>query len=149
MSIAREAQLFARGQLNGVGFCGSRRDHHRTRRICTAGVRRIAATLGNHGNLSFHHGHVNRLVGVTGIRRSEILAAKWSDVDWDNGTLFIGGTKNGDPVLAPLGRAAIARLDMIPRSADNPYIICGDIPGQPLVYLDAMWRRIRKKTGFP
>jgi len=34
------------------------------------------------------------------------------------------------------------------RSADNPYIICGDIPGEPLVYLDAMWRRIRRRTGF-
>lgn len=47
-----------------------------------------------------------------------------------------------------LSRAAIARLNIIPRSADNPYIICGDIPGEPLVYLDAMWRRIRKRTGF-
>jgi hypothetical protein len=37
---------------------------------------------------------------------------------------------------------------MIPKSADNSYIICGDIPGEPLVYLDAMWRRIRKRTGF-
>jgi hypothetical protein len=37
---------------------------------------------------------------------------------------------------------------MIPKSADNPYIICGDTPGEPLVYLDAMWRRIRKRTGF-
>jgi integrase len=92
--------------------------------------------------------HALWLLLLTGVRRSEILAAKWSDVDWDNGTLYIGETKNGDPVLAPLGRAAIARLNMIPRSADNPYIICGDIPGQPLVYLDAMWRRIRKKTGF-
>jgi hypothetical protein len=35
---------------------------------------------------------------------------------------------------------------MIPKSAVNPYIICGDIPGKPLVYLDAMWRRIRKRT---
>jgi hypothetical protein len=37
---------------------------------------------------------------------------------------------------------------MIPKSADNPHIICGEIPGKPLVYLDAMWRRIRKRTGF-
>src|ERR1700722_13406460 len=88
------------------------------------------------------------LLLLTGVRRSETLAARWSDVDWDNGTLYIGETKNGDPVLTPLSRAAIARLNMIPKSADYPYIICGDIPGQPLVYFDAMWRRIRKRTGF-
>jgi integrase len=93
-------------------------------------------------------GHALWLLLLTGVRRSEILAAKWSDVDWDNGTLYIGETKNGDPVLTPLSRAAITRLNMIPKSADNPYIICGDIPGEPLVYLDAMWRRIRKRTGF-
>jgi integrase len=93
-------------------------------------------------------GHALWLLLLTGVRRSEILTAKWSDVDWDNRTLYIGKTKNGDPVLAPLSRAAIVRLNRIPRFDDNPYIICGDIPGEPLVYLDSMWRRIRKKTGF-
>jgi|HubBroStandDraft_1064217.scaffolds.fasta_scaffold01793_15 integrase len=93
-------------------------------------------------------GHALWLLLLTGVRRSEILNAKWSDVDWDNRTLYIGKTKNGDPVLAPLSRAAIARLNMISRPDDNPYIIRGDIPGEPLVYLDAMWRRIRKKTGY-
>jgi integrase len=31
-------------------------------------------------------GHALWLLLLTGVRRSEILAAKWSDVDWDNGT---------------------------------------------------------------
>jgi integrase len=93
-------------------------------------------------------GHALWLLLLTGARRSEILAAKWSDVDWDARTLYIGDTKNGDPVLTPLSRAAIERLGLIPKSPDNPYIICGEIPGQPLVYLDAMWRRIRNRTGL-
>ena len=37
---------------------------------------------------------------------------------------------------------------MIPRLKDNPYIICGAIPGKPLAYIDKMWRRVRKETGF-
>ena len=72
--------------------------------------------------------HALWLLLLTGVRRSEILTAKWSDVDWDNGTLYIGETKNGEPVLTPLSQAAIARLNMIPKSDDSPYIICGDIP---------------------
>jgi len=51
-------------------------------------------------------------------------------------------------VLMPLSRAAITRLKLIPRLKNNPYIICGAIPGKPLAYLDAMWRRVRKETGF-
>ena len=88
------------------------------------------------------------LLLLTGVRRNEILAAKWADVDWDNKTLYIGKTKNGEAVLTPLSRAAIARLKLIPKFNDNPFIICGAIPGKPLAYLDAMWRRIRLKTGF-
>ena len=33
-------------------------------------------------------GHALWLLLLTGVRRGEILAAKWSD--WDNGTLYIG-----------------------------------------------------------
>ena len=44
-------------------------------------------------------GHALWLLLLTGVRRSEILAAKWSDVHWDNGTLYIGETKKGDRVL--------------------------------------------------
>ena len=62
--------------------------------------------------------------------------------------LYIGKTKNGEPVLTPLSRAAITRLKMIPLLKGNPYIICGAIPGKPLAYIDKMWRRVRKETGF-
>jgi hypothetical protein len=85
---------------------------------------------------------------LTGLRRNEILGAKWSDIDWDAKTLFIGKTKNGEPVLTPLSRAAVARLEQIPKIKDNPFIICGVMPQQPLRYLDSMWRRIRAETGF-
>jgi integrase len=66
------------------------------------------------------------------VRSNELLKAKWVDIDWDMGTLFIGLTKNGDPLLAPLSEAAIERLRMIPRLANNPYIICGRDPGKHL-----------------
>jgi integrase len=68
--------------------------------------------------------HALWLLLLTGVRRNEILAAKWADIDWDNKTLYIGTTKNGEDVLTPLGRAAIARLKLIPRLHYNPYIVC-------------------------
>jgi integrase len=39
----------------------------------------------------------------------ELLNAKWMDIDWDAGTLFVGLTKNGEPLLAPISDAAMAR----------------------------------------
>ncbi len=56
-------------------------------------------------------GHALWLLLLTGVRRSEILAARWSDVDWDNGTLYIGAMTNdsddeGDEKMAESGKVA-------------------------------------------
>ncbi|MEP7245475.1 MAG: integrase family protein [Gammaproteobacteria bacterium] len=68
---------------------------------------------------------------LTGLRMRELLKARWDDVDWDVKTLFIGLTKNGEPLLAPLSEAALARLKAIPRVAGNPHIICGTSRANP------------------
>jgi integrase len=120
---------------------------HRRRRFVTPAEMPILAAAINADPNEFAS-HALWLLLLTGVRRSEILAARWADIDWDNRTLYVGKTKNGEPVLTPLGRTAITRLKMIPRLKDNPYIICGAIPGKPLAYIDKMWRRVRMETGF-
>ena len=121
-------------------------EHRRRRFVTPAEMPILAAAINNDPNE--FASHALWLLLLTGVRRNEILAAKWADIDWDNKTLYIGKTKNGEPVLAPLSRAAITRLKMVHRLKDNPYIICGAIPGKPLAYIDKMWRRVRAETGF-
>jgi integrase len=86
------------------------------------------------------------LLLLTGLRSTELLNAKWADIDWDMGTLFIGLTKNGEPLLAPLSDAAIARLKMIPRIEGNPYIICGQKIGQHFSELGPVLTRVLKRA---
>jgi hypothetical protein len=50
--------------------------------------------------------------------------------------------------LAPLSHAAIARLNVIPRMDQNPYIICGRLTGQPLKGLQPAWARIRTAAAL-
>lgn len=83
-----------------------------------------------------------------GLRSKELLKAKWEDIDWDMGTFFIGLTKNGEPLLAPISDAAMDRLRVIPRISDNPYIICGRLPGQYLRGLGGPLRRALKRAGL-
>jgi hypothetical protein len=83
-----------------------------------------------------------------GLRSKELLKAKWEDIDWDMGTLFIGLTKNGEPLLAPISDAAMDRLRAIPRISDNPYIICGRLPGQFLRSLGGPFQRTLKRAGL-
>ena len=92
--------------------------------------------------------HAIWLLLLTELRRGELLNAKWSDIDWKQRTLSIPNTKNGEALLAPLSHAAIARLKVVPRMQDNPYIVCGRKAGQPLVNLNDAWNRIRTAAGL-
>jgi Phage integrase family len=62
--------------------------------------------------------------------------------------LFVGRTKNGEPVLAPLSLASIDRLKRIPRIDGNPYIICGKLVGQHLKNLRSAWIRVRREADL-
>jgi len=65
---------------------------------------------------------------LTGVRKTELLAARWSDVDRDRGELRLGDTKAGRTHYIPLSAAALALLDQIPRQPGNPYILPGKGP---------------------
>lgn len=55
----------------------------------------------------------------TAMRRSEILALSWSDIDLKKRTATLHETKNGDPRIVPLSSKAIAILGELPRSIDG------------------------------
>lgn len=130
----------------GVGIV---RFHEKRRRrfVTTVEMPRLLTALEQEENEFARH--AIWLLLLVGLRKTELLRAKWKDVDWNFQTVFIGLTKNGEPVLAPLSNAAIDRLKLIPRLADNEYIICGHKPGSHLVYLSSAWRRVRKAADLP
>jgi integrase len=84
-----------------------------------------------------------RLLILTGARLSEILTAKWSEIDFERGILFLSDSKTGKkPVY--LSAAALSVFAAIPRVEDNPYIIVGAKSGAPRVDLKKPWNAIRK-----
>ncbi len=88
------------------------------------------------------------LLLLMGLRCNELLKAKWEDIDWDMGTLFIGLTKNGEPLQAPISEAAMDRFKVIPRTSDNPYIICDRRVGQHLHSLGDAFHQTLKRAGL-
>lgn len=88
------------------------------------------------------------LLLLTGCRRSEILRAKWADVDRERRELRIPDTKSGGARTVPLTDAALEVLDGIPRQRGNPWIICGAHKGKRLKGFAKAWRRIRKAAGL-
>jgi integrase len=81
---------------------------------------------------------------LTGMRKSELLMAKWFDVDFERKELRLNDTKAGRVHYVPLSEAAIALLSRVPKLEDNPYIIPGNIKGKHMVNISKPWLRIRK-----
>jgi integrase len=84
-----------------------------------------------------------RLLTFTGARRSEILTLRWEHASEEHECLMLPDSKTGRKTIH-LNAPALALLETIPRIDGNPYVICGDKPGQHLVNLEKPWRRIRK-----
>jgi integrase len=59
----------------------------------------------------------------TGMRRNELLTAKWEYFDKDRRELRLPETKAGRPFVVPLSGPAMVILDNLPRLKGNPYIL--------------------------
>jgi integrase len=86
---------------------------------------------------------------LTGARKTELLKARWRDIDWHREEWALPETKNGKPHLLPLSRPAVRLLKSLPREDGNPYIFVGALAGQPLVNISKPWLRIRAAAGIP
>lgn len=119
------------------------------RRYCSdAELARLGAALADaehDGTESAEAVAAVRLLLLTGCRKSEILGARWRDVDEERGILRLEDAKAGarDVLLNP---PALEVLATLPRSSE--WIIPGREHGQPLVNLSKPWRRIRARAGL-
>ncbi|MCK7574873.1 MAG: site-specific integrase [Chromatiales bacterium] len=84
---------------------------------------------------------------LTGARKSELLRARWEDVDWTRAELRLPDTKAGRVHYVPLSGPALALLREIPRDEGNPYILPGKLEGAHLVNINKPWNRVRKAAG--
>lgn len=90
--------------------------------------------------------HALWLYLLTGVRKTELLTAKWEDVNWNRKELKLPDTKAGRVHYVPLSEPALKLLSDIPRIEENPYILPGHKKGFHLVNIDKPWRRIRDRA---
>ena len=95
---------------------------------------------------------------LTGARKSELLRAKWEDIDWNRSELRLADTKAGRTHYIPLSAPALALLRQIPRVDGNPFVLVGRGPRNAtaeektktpahLVNISKPWDRVRKAAG--
>ncbi|WP_173861862.1 site-specific integrase [Notoacmeibacter marinus] len=86
-----------------------------------------------------------RLLMLTGCRAGEILALRWSEVDFERGVLNLPDSKTGAKKVL-LGAPALEVLSDLPRMGD--YVIAGALPNKPRSDLKRPWERITRHAGL-
>jgi len=84
---------------------------------------------------------------LTGVRRNELLTARWEQVNFDNAELELRKTKTGKKRYVLLSIKAMEILKNIPKEKDNPFIFPGRHKDKPLVNIDDSWKRIKDEAG--
>lgn len=89
---------------------------------------------------SLHIRSYFHLLLLTGMRKSELLEARWDNVDFDRQELRLPDPKQGKVHYVPLTPPAIAILQALPRAGQDIF---------PVKAVDNQWRRIRSRAGMP
>ncbi len=86
----------------------------------------------------------------TGMRKSEQLRLRWSDVDFQNRHITIVKSKSGKSRHIPMNETVIDTLKSIPRMIHNPYVFYGRKPGEPLKngVKNSDWKKCLKEAGI-
>lgn len=82
---------------------------------------------------------------LTGLRRSELLGLRWTDIDLERNELRVGQTKADRPHVLPLSAPALRILENLPRLDGNPHVFPGRREGRPIANVDKAWRRVRAR----
>ena len=88
------------------------------------------------------------LMLLTGASKSEILYARWEDVDFKNGTLFTDKTFTGRPHLIPLNNEALKLIQKLPRRDDVPWLFFTRNATR-LASITYQWQQVREIFGRP
>lgn len=83
------------------------------------------------------------LLGLsTGLRKSNVLHLRWSDVDFERSLLIIGKTKNGEPITQPVPSVVLAELKKH-RQVGSGYIFQSEVKEDVPAEYKNQWNKAR------
>ena len=86
---------------------------------------------------------------MLGTRKTEMLAARWADVDLEQRTLRLPITKAGRSHLLPLPTPAAEMLRTLPSHGESEWLFPSRGATGHLVEVASAWQRIRGRAGVP
>jgi integrase len=86
---------------------------------------------------------------MLGTRKSELLSARWADIDLGARTWRIPETKDGNSHLLPLPAPTVAILGGLPSHGNSDWVFPGDGATGHIVEPAKAWQRVRARAGVP
>lgn len=84
-----------------------------------------------------------RLLLLTGLRKGELLGARWADIELERGEIRLRRTKSGSPQTRALPTAAVRILRSLPRMNSEWVFPSPTDPGKRRKDLKRQWGRVR------
>lgn len=138
-------------ERNPCGTAAVRKtDNQRQRFLTLEEVTQLGAALDEFEAEGVNAKAVNiaRLWALTGCRREEIAGLKWSEVNLIEGLLELDDSKTGKSVR-PLGAAAIALLERLPRATDSEFVFPAERGESYFQGTKRIWAKAVKKAQLP
>lgn len=88
------------------------------------------------------------LLLLTGARKSELLKAKWSDIDLEKRTWTLNMTKNGRGRHVPLSQAAMDIIGQLPKYDGCPWLLPNPLTLLPFTDIKRSFMQARKLAGL-
>ena len=144
-NIARDMQLYS-GE-NPAQRIKLFREEKRERFLSPEELHRVNAALEQETNEYWRAYFPLSL--MLGTRKNELLAARWENLDLEQGTIRLPTTKAGRPHLLPLPTPAVDLLRALPSRASSEWVFPGKGTTGHLVEVKSAWGRIRRLAAVP
>ena len=143
--LARQWQLFDGNPVKYVPRVKFNNARERYLKSDEANALRLACECSSNPQLK----HIVGLLLLTGARKSELLKAKWSDVDLEKRTWTLNMTKNGRGRHVPLSQAAMDIIGQLPRYDGCPWLLPNPQTLLPFTDIKRSFMEARKLAGLP
>ncbi len=89
-----------------------------------------------------------RLLLLTGLRKSELLGARWDHLDPERREILLPKTKSGQPQVRTLSEPALEIFHSLAREEGNPHVFPGRDRGTHRRDFKSRWGLVRKEAGL-
>lgn len=144
-TLAEAWGLVPAGHVNPARGIAQHKEQARDRWVAADELPKLAAAIDAEANPCARA--ALWLYVLTGCRKSELLGARWADVNRTRNVLTLPRTKAGRAHEIPLVPAALEILDSLPRADGSPFVFPGRDPQKPMTEIRAAWDRVRIAAG--